>query len=60
MAILKGCGYFALQGHPELIKAACEAAKKYGIASTTSRSGYGNNPVLLDVEKNKYKLLIET
>lgn len=46
-----GCGYFALQGHPELIKAACEAAKKYGIASTTSRSGYGNNPVLLDVEK---------
>ncbi|UCG58211.1 MAG: pyridoxal phosphate-dependent aminotransferase family protein [Phycisphaerales bacterium] len=46
-----GCGYFALQGHPELIKAACEAAQKYGIASTTSRSGYGNNPVLLDVEK---------
>jgi len=46
-----GCGYYALQGHPELIQAACEAAKKYGISSATSRSGYGNNPVLLEVEK---------
>ena len=46
-----GCGYFCLQGHPAVIKAACQAARKYGIASGTSRSGYGNNPQLLDVEK---------
>jgi 8-amino-7-oxononanoate synthase len=46
-----GCGYFCLQGHPEMIKAASQAAQKYGIGSATSRSGYGNNPILLDVEK---------
>lgn len=46
-----GCGYYGLQGHPELIQAACEAVKKYGIGSATSRSGYGNNPVLLEVEE---------
>ncbi len=45
-----GCGYFCLQGHPEMIQAACEAVHKYGIGSATSRSGYGNNPVLIDVE----------
>lgn len=39
-----GCGYFALQSHPEIIRAACEAVKKFGVSSATSRSGYGNNP----------------
>ena len=46
-----GTGYFGLHGHPELIRAACEAVKKYGIGSATSRSGYGYNPVLSEVEK---------
>lgn len=46
-----GCGYLSLQNHPELIRAACEALKKYGMASATSRSGFGNNPVLLEVEE---------
>ena len=46
-----GTGYFGLQGHPALIKAASEATEKYGIGSATSRAGYGNNPVILDVEK---------
>ncbi len=46
-----GTGYFGLQGHPEVIRAACEAAQKYGIGSATSRSGFGNNPVLLEVER---------
>lgn len=46
-----GCSYYGLHGHPDLIKAACEAAKRYGIGSATSRSGYGNNPVLLKVEQ---------
>jgi glycine C-acetyltransferase/8-amino-7-oxononanoate synthase len=45
-----GCGYFGLQGHPEIVEAACEAVRRYGIGSATSRWGYGNNPVLLDVE----------
>jgi len=46
-----GCGYYGLQYHPEIIKAACEAAEKYGMGSATSRSGYGNNPVLTEVEE---------
>jgi len=46
-----GTGYFAFQGHPEIVKAACEAVQKYGIGTATSRSGYGNNPVLLEVEE---------
>ena len=44
-----GCGYLGLQGHPDLIDAACRAAARYGLGSATSRRGYGNNPVLLDV-----------
>lgn len=46
-----GTGYFSLQGNPELTKAACEAVQKFGIGTATSRSGYGNNPVLLEVEE---------
>ncbi|MBN2315822.1 MAG: pyridoxal phosphate-dependent aminotransferase family protein [Sedimentisphaerales bacterium] len=47
-----GCGYFGLQGHPELLEAACQAIRDYGLGSATSRLGYGNNPALLAVESN--------
>ena len=50
-----GCGYFGFQGHQELIKAACEATRRCGPGSATSRLGYGNNPVLCEVEKNAAK-----
>jgi len=46
-----GTGYYALHGNPQLIEAAIAAVKKYGIHPGTSRSGFGNNAVLLDVEK---------
>jgi len=46
-----GTGYYALQGHPGLIEAACAATRLYGVNSGTTRAGFGNNPVLLDVEK---------
>ncbi len=46
-----GTGYFAFQGHPEIVKAACEAVQKYGIGTATSRMVYGNNPILLEVEE---------
>ena len=46
-----GTSYFSLHGHPCLIQAACDATKKYGLGSGTSRAGYGNNQVLLDVEE---------
>ena len=47
-----GCGYFGFQGRQEIIQAACHATCKYGLGSATSRQGYGNNPALLEVEKN--------
>ncbi len=46
-----GCGYFGFQVHPGVVKAACDAVKKYGISSATTRAGYGTNPVLLEIEK---------
>lgn len=45
-----GCGYFDFYGHPGIIDAACKAVKKYGISSGTSRAGFGNNPVLFEIE----------
>jgi 8-amino-7-oxononanoate synthase len=46
-----GTGYFGLQGHPEVIRAGIKAFRKYGTHSATSRTGFGNNPVLLKVEE---------
>jgi 7-keto-8-aminopelargonate synthetase-like enzyme len=46
-----GTGYFALHGHPEVIRAGVAAFERYGTHSATSRTGFGNNPVLLDVER---------
>jgi 7-keto-8-aminopelargonate synthetase-like enzyme len=45
-----GTGYLGLQGHPEVIRAAGEAAGQYGIGSATSRAGCGDTPPLLEVE----------
>ncbi len=50
-----GCGYLGFHGRQELIDAACQAVAKYGLGSATSRSGCGNNPVLLSVEANAAK-----
>lgn len=47
-----GTGYFCLQGHPEVIEAAVEAVKKYGVSSATSMNGYGNTPVSLELVAN--------
>jgi 8-amino-7-oxononanoate synthase len=46
-----GTGYLGLQAHPEVIRAACEAARQYGIHSATSRAGFGNTPPTLSVER---------
>ncbi len=52
-----GTGYLGLQGHPEVIAAACEATRRYGIASATSRGGFGTTPPLLEVERRAAGLL---
>jgi 7-keto-8-aminopelargonate synthetase-like enzyme len=46
-----GTGYFALHAHPEVIEAGIEAFRRYGTHSGTSRTGFGNNPVLLACER---------
>ena len=46
-----GTGYLGLQGHPEVIRAACQAAEQYGIGSANSRIAFGTTPPLLDVER---------
>jgi 7-keto-8-aminopelargonate synthetase-like enzyme len=45
-----GTGYLGLQSDPEVLRAACEALGRYGLASATSRSGLGTTPPLLDAE----------
>jgi len=46
-----GTGYLGLQGHPEVARAACEAIGQYGIGSATSRTGFGNTPPVVEVER---------
>jgi 8-amino-7-oxononanoate synthase len=45
-----GTGYFGLHSHPAVVRAGVRAFRKYGTHSATSRAGFGNNPVLLEVE----------
>lgn len=47
-----GAGYFQLQSHPELIKAAAEALVKYGFACGTSRTITGTTNLLLELEQS--------
>jgi len=46
-----GTGYFGLQNHPELLCAAETALHQYGTHSATSRAGYGNIPLLQELER---------
>jgi 7-keto-8-aminopelargonate synthetase-like enzyme len=46
-----GTAYYGLQGHPEVIRAACEATERFGIASATTRAWFGATPPLLEAEQ---------
>ncbi len=46
-----GTSYLGLAGHSEVIEAACEAVRRYGLHTATSRAGFGNNPPTLEVER---------
>jgi 7-keto-8-aminopelargonate synthetase-like enzyme len=52
-----GTGYLGLQGHPEVVRAACEAARQFGVGSATTRAGYGNSQPTLEVERLAAELL---
>ena len=45
-----GTGYLGLQNHPEVVEAAAEAARRYGISTATSRGGYGEHPLYAELE----------
>jgi 8-amino-7-oxononanoate synthase len=45
-----GTSYLGLASRSEVIDAACEAARRYGVHTATSRAGYGTNPATLAVE----------
>jgi len=47
-----GTSYLGLHGHPEVIAAACEATRQYGIHSATSRALFGNTPLTVAVERS--------
>jgi 7-keto-8-aminopelargonate synthetase-like enzyme len=49
-AYFAGTSYLGLAGHPRVINAARDAARRYGIHTATSRSGFGHNPLTLQVE----------
>ncbi len=46
-----GTGYLGLQSHPEVIRAAAEAAQTYGLGSANSRTAFGTTQPVLDVER---------
>jgi len=46
-----GTGYLGLQGHPEVIRVACEAAQQYGIGSANSRHRLWHHAAAAGVER---------
>ena len=50
MLYFGGVGYFQLHNHPDVIEAACEATRKYGLSSATSRAYTGMTPLHEAVE----------
>ncbi|WP_197528420.1 aminotransferase class I/II-fold pyridoxal phosphate-dependent enzyme [Aeoliella mucimassa] len=45
-----GTGYLGLQCHPQVIEAACEATRRWGVGSATNRGGWGTTPPVQEVE----------
>lgn len=51
-----GTSYLGLHGDARVIEAACDATRRYGIHTATSRSLFGNSPVTLEVERRAANL----
>jgi 7-keto-8-aminopelargonate synthetase-like enzyme len=52
-----GTAYLGLQGRADVIHAACEATRRYGVGSATNRAWFGTTPPLLDVERLAAELM---
>ena len=46
-----GTSYLGLAAHPEVIEAGCEAMRRYGVHSATTRARFGTIPPVLEVEQ---------
>lgn len=46
-----GCSYLGLQDHPALNEAAVAAVRRYGLTTATARGGFGEHPLLLELEQ---------
>ena len=46
-----GTSYLGLAAHPEVIEAGCEAMRRYGVHSATTRARFGTIPPVLEVER---------
>jgi 8-amino-7-oxononanoate synthase len=46
-----GTSYLGLAARPEVIEAGCEAMRRYGVHTATSRAGYGTSPPVAEVER---------
>jgi 8-amino-7-oxononanoate synthase len=46
-----GTGYLGLQSHPQVLQAAADALQRYGLATATSRGGFGEHPVYHELEQ---------
>lgn len=46
-----GTGYLCLQSHPEVVRAAEDALREYGLSTAASRGGFGEHPVYDELEK---------
>ena len=52
-----GTGYLGLQSRPEVIGAAMDTIQRYGLFTATSRAGFGEHPVYLELEREACALL---
>jgi len=46
-----GTGYYNLHANAAIIEAACDATQHYGIGAATSRAGFGETSLMLEVEE---------
>lgn len=46
-----GTGYLGLQGDPRVVEAGCAALREFGLHPATTRSGFGETPLLQAVEQ---------
>jgi 7-keto-8-aminopelargonate synthetase-like enzyme len=52
-----GTSYLGVHGDPRVIEAGCAALRRFGVHTATSRSGFGNSRLVLDVEQATAKFM---